>query len=197
MPKKLLNVRPKSFNLDTRLKKRPLIFYDLEFSGLEMQHEIIQIGGLVVDQETMEIVNEWGAKIKPRHIKNADQNSLDIVGYDPEHWKKAISLKDALNKFNDIAKKGVLIGYNSSWDFLFLKKSYDDLKIKPKFHWQTLDVLSMAFAFLYNSKKIKGFRMTEVADYFELKNENWHDALADARITYEIFLKLLEGEHKI
>ena len=41
----------------TRIKERPLVFVDLEFTGLEHKHEIIQIGCVVVDQKTNKITN--------------------------------------------------------------------------------------------------------------------------------------------
>jgi hypothetical protein len=60
----------------------------------------------------------------------------------------------------------------------------------PSYHWQVLDVLSMIFSELYRSN-MDGFRMREVVRYFHMKEQQWHDALVDARATYEIFLKTM------
>lgn len=191
--KKILIKRPKIYKPETRIKERILAFVDLEFSGLEMSHEVVQIGCVLVNQPNFNIIKEWERKVKPKHIENADKNSLEIIGYSESKWKDAVTLKQALTEFNKLAKDAALVGYNTSWDFIFLKKAYYDEKIKPTFHWQVLDVLSMAFLILYE-KGIKGFRMTEVAEHFGIKNGSWHDALQDARATYEIFLKLINYE---
>lgn len=188
---KILIKRPKIYKPETRIKERTLAFVDLEFSGLEVKHEIMEIGCVLVHQPNFNVVREWKVKVKPKHIENADKTSLEMIGYSESEWQDAISLEQALLEFNKIAKDAVLVGYNTAMDFSFLNKAYFDEKIKPAFHWQILDVMSMAFSMLYK-KKIKGFRMTEVAEYFGIGNGKWHDALDDSRATYEIFLKLVK-----
>lgn len=193
MIKHILNRRPKKFKADTGIKRRPLVFVDLEFSGLNLNNEVIEIGCVVVDQKTFEIKKEWLDKIKPEEIKKADPNSLKIVGYSKEEWKNALSLRDAMLKFNKIAKGGVLVGYNVAWDFLFLEKSFFELGIKPAFHWQIIDVLSMVFEKFYKNSSIKGFRMKEIEKFLGIKHGVWHNPLDDAKATYEIFLKIIKN----
>lgn len=193
MIKHILNRRPRKFQPNTGIRKKPLIFVDLEFSGLNLSNEVIEIGCLVVDPKTLKIKKEWLDKIKPEEIKKADPNSLEIVGYSREEWKDALSLRDAMLKFNKIAKGGVLVGYNVAWDFMFLEKSFFELGIKPAFHWQILDVLSMVFLKFYEENKIKGFRMREVEKFLKIKHGVWHNPLDDARATYEMFLKITKN----
>ncbi|MBI2677100.1 MAG: 3'-5' exonuclease [Candidatus Yanofskybacteria bacterium] len=192
MIKHILNRRPKKFVADTGIKRRPLIFVDSEFSGLNLNNEVIEIGCLVVDPKTLKIKKEWFAKIKPENIKAAETSSLEIIGYSKDEWKDAISLRDGMLNFNKIAKDGVLVGYNVAWDFMFLEKSFFELGIKPAFHWQILDVLSMVFYKFYNKLGVKGFRMKEVEKFLNIKHGVWHNPLDDARATYEIFLKILK-----
>src|SRR3989344_7428176 len=173
----------------TRIKERNLIFVDLEFTGLKWEHEVIQIGALVVSQPDFKQIKEWECKINADFSK-ADPEALKIVGYTEERWKDAISLREALTKFNEIAKDGVIIGWNIAMDFLFLKKTYAQLDLNPTFHWQIIDVMSMAFKDLYKNSELTEFRMSEITKYFDIKNEKHHDALEDARMTYEIFMKL-------
>ena len=191
---KLLTQRPIHYTPDTHIKKRNLVFVDLEFSGLEPKHEMIQIGCVVVSQPDLKILKEWSQRIKPSRIRNADPNALKIIGYSKEKWRDAVPLKQALTEFNEVAKGGVLIGYNVAWDFLFLKKAYAEATMKPLFHWQVLDVLSMLFHDLYRTK-MNGFRMKEVVDFFHMRDDQWHDALVDARATYVIFKKLIQYNH--
>lgn len=192
-PRHIIEKRPLRYQPNTRIKNRPLIFVDLEFSGFELKNEIISIGCLAVKQPEFKIIKEWTAKAKPAHLENADKNSLTIVGFSKKDWEDARPLKKVLEEFNEIAKDGVLVGYNIAWDFFFLKKSLSRLEIKPKFHWQILDVMSMAFQKFYRWPSIKGFRMKEVESFLGIEHGHWHDPLDDARATYEIFLKLLKN----
>lgn len=173
----------------TRIKERPLIFVDLEFTGLRWEHEVIQIGALVVAQPDFKQVKEWECKINADFSK-ADPEALKIVGYTPERWKDAIALKEALSEFNNIADGGVLVGFNVAMDFLYLKKAYASVGMEPTFHWQVIDVLSMAFKDLYKLP-LTEYRMSELTEHFKIKNDVHHDALEDARMTYEIYMKLM------
>ena len=177
----------------TRIKERPLIFVDLEFTGLEFhKHEIIQFGVVVVSQPDFKVIKEWECKVRATHIETADPQALKIVGYTEEKWRDAIPLADALKQFDELARDGVLVGWNVAMDFLYLKKAYADLSMTPSFHWQVLDVMSMAFEKLY-ATDLHEFRMSEITEHFKIKNDKHHDALADAQMTYELFLKLTEG----
>lgn len=194
MIRHIVNRRPIKYQSDTGIKKRPLIFVDLEFSGLELNQEVIEIGCLVVDQKDMSVKKEWLKKIKlSKHdLKKSDKNSLAIIGYSQKEWAGAVSLEEAMTEFNEIAKDGVLVGYNVAWDFMFLEKSFFELGIKPAFHWQIIDVLSMCFYKFYKTKAIKGVRMKEVEKFLKIKHGDWHNPLDDARATYEMFLKLVK-----
>ncbi len=182
---------PRRYVADTHIKERPLAFVDLEFSGLEADSEILQIGVVLVSQPDFAVIGEWQAKVKPLHIEHGDKTSLKIVGYTAHKWKDALPLKKALAQFDAFVKGAVLIGYNVVGDFYQLKKSYHQVGLVPTYHWQVLDVLSMIFSELYRSR-MDGFRMREVVKHFHLKNQHWHDALVDARATYEIFVKLMQ-----
>ena len=177
----------------TKIKERPLIFVDLEFTGLEFQHEIIQIGALVVSQPDFKQIKEWEVKVKAEHMDQADPQALKIVGYTDEKWKDAIDIRLALEQFNELAKDGVIVGWNIAMDFLFLKKTYARLNLKPTFHWQIIDVMSMAFKDLYHLPELHEYRMGEITEHFGIKNDVHHDALEDARMTYEIYMKLMSN----
>jgi len=49
----------------------------------------------------------------------------------------------------------------------------------------------MAFAAQYDSG-LTGFRMREVVPLYSLKDRVWHNALADATATYDIFMALMK-----
>lgn len=180
------------YQSDTGIKKRPLVFVDLEFTGLEISQEIIEIGCLVVDQKTMKVKKEWSQKIKLRSsdMEAADKNSLEIIGYSKNKWSDAVPLKEAMLEFNKIAKNGVLAGYNVAWDFMFLEKTFFELGVKPSFHWQILDIMSMCFYKFYGEKRIKGMRMKEVENFLKIKHGTWHNAFDDAKATFEIWKKI-------
>ena len=96
-----------------KIKDRPLAFPDLETNGVEPLrykrrwywpwskypvewHEIIEIGLLLVDQKTLQIINKLDVKIKPAYPERMTEIVLKVNGYSSNIWKDAISLSEAM-----------------------------------------------------------------------------------------------------
>lgn len=181
-------------NPDQNIRQRPLIFLDLETTGfLTLEHEIIEIGALKVDNaKPFPILDTFEMKVKPTRLDRADPSSLKVVGFKMENWEYATDLKDALEKLETFGEGGVLVGYNVSFDWAALNKAYHDIgKIDP-FYYHRVDVMSMAFAKLYNQEKLKRFSLGEICRFLDIKQGNKHSALSDIKDTYEVFKKLMD-----
>jgi DNA polymerase III epsilon subunit-like protein len=176
------------------LKDNPLTFLDIETTGLRYDHEIIEIGGIVVDQPAYNTIREFDFKVKPTNLTIADPIALKIVGYNDQDWQKALGIKEALQQLEAVAKNTVLIGQNFTFDWTRLEKAFFEngwTDIPPAFSYHRLDVMSMAFAKLYKEANIKHYSLRDLADYFGVKNEHQHNALSDAKTTLEVFKKLM------
>ncbi len=176
------------------LRDRPLIFLDLETTGLEVQkQEIIEIGAIKVEQKKpFKILDELSIKVLPTHLETADKNALKIVGYNERDWQEAISLTDALKKLDEFARDGVLVGYNVSFDWAILDKAYYLLGKQDPFYYHRLDVMPMAFLKLNLKRSLQRFSLGEVCQYLKINRDKKHQALADSKATYLVFKKLFE-----
>ena len=59
-------------------------------------------------------------------------------------------------------------------------------------HYHKLDVLTFAFAKLYDKPDAQKFSLRALCRYFDIKNEKEHSALADIRATLEVYKRLIE-----
>lgn len=176
----------------TIMRNRPLIFLDLEMTGLQTQkHEIIEIGALKVSQrKPFKVLAELEIKVKPENLGKADKEALKIVGFSKEGWQDALSLKEALSLLDQFAENGILVGYNVTADWAILDKAYFSLGRQDPFYYHRLDVMSMAYLKLYSKISIKRFSLGNICKYLKIPRENKHRALDDAKTTYLIFKKL-------
>ena len=174
------------------MRSRPLIFLDLESTGLQIQkHEIIEIGALKVDpKKPFRVLAELQICVKPEHIQNADKGALKIVGYSSEKWQDAIKLEQALSKLDEFAKDGILVGYNVSFDWAMLDRAYFALGRQDPFYYHRLDVMPIAYSKLFSARKIKRFSLGEICKYLNIQRDTKHRALDDAKATYLVFKKL-------
>lgn len=178
----------------TSIRKRPLIFLDLEATGLNIQeHEILEIGALKVSPRSpFKVLGELEIKVKPENLERADKEALKIAGYNQEGWKDALPLKKALDLLDEFAEDGVLIGYNVTYDWAMLDRAYFSLGRYDPFYYHRLDVMSMAFMKLYKKRTLERFSLGNVVKFLKTDRGTKHRALDDARATYLAFKALFE-----
>jgi len=175
-----------------------LAFIDFETTGLGFDSEIIEMAVITVDHKSLEILEEWSTKVKPKNLDRADSNSLALIGYNDAEWSGALELKPALEIFLEKTNNKVLVGHNLCVDWLWLnralfeKRLLSSMKYKSgQFYYQGFDTVSLAYAKLRNVEGIEKFSLGELTRYFGINRLREHRALYDARATYELFVKLL------
>lgn len=174
------------------MRKHNLAFIDIETTGLNLNiHEIIEIGCVIATPD-LKIIDEFSIKIKPENIAQADKIALKVNGYNEELWEDAVSLSEGLRIFSEKVKECTMVAQNIAFDFSFLEYNFLKTNIKNTMHYHKLDTISMAWAKFHGDEKFEHFSLREMCKYFDIKNENAHTGLSDAKATYELYKKLLE-----
>jgi len=173
-------------------RQRNLAFLDLETTGLNLDHEIIEIGVVRVSQPDFSVIEEFDMKIKPHHLETADPEAIKLVGYTDELWKDAIELKDALKILEDKYRGDILIGDNFTFDWTRLEKAFfENGHPAPAFYYHRMDTKSMIYYKFYNDPNISNFNLSEICKYLGIERGKAHSALDDARASYEVFKKIM------
>lgn len=173
------------------MRKHNFAFIDIETTGLSViDHEIIEIGCVLTTPE-LEIIEEFELKIKPERIEDADPTALKINHYNAIDWRDAQSLKDSMKIFSKKVKDCIMVAQNVAFDFGFLEYAFAQNKLSNTMHYHRLDTISIAWAKLNKEKDFEHFSLREMCKRFGIENENAHNALSDARATYELYDKLM------
>jgi len=172
-------------------KKRPLVFIDLETSGLDfLRHEILEIGCLVVDPQTLEVKKEFEVKVKPESLAKADPEALRMIGYSITGWRRAKSLKTALKELNRLAPGGMFVGWNISFDRPFLEKAAREKGIILDFDYHWLDVMSIAYERFLKEKKVNRFRLNFICEFLGIPRGRSHRAMSDTVAVLAVYRRL-------
>jgi DNA polymerase-3 subunit epsilon len=127
---------------DINFRKRDLLFVDLETTGLDFdRHEIIEVGCLVVDGQTLEIIKEYHAKVKPEHIETASKEALKVASYTKKGWVGERPLKKVLKEFVALAPGAMIAGWKVDFDWHFIEKNLKKFGIKHNFDYHLLDFI--------------------------------------------------------
>ncbi len=179
-------------NGDFNVRDFDLVFVDLEFSGLDLGQEVLEIGFVKVKAGTHEVLLEKDIKIKPKHIETADPEALKVNGYDPAEWEReGVSLEEGVAEFLKHSEGTMLVGHNLPMDWMFLQKAIETCGRKPNYLYKGLDTYSLAWLLLRGNSDIKRFSLGEICKRFGIEQLRSHRALDDAQATCKAFLSLL------
>lgn len=181
--------------------RHDILLIDLETTGLfSSEHEIIQIGALVLDKHTLKEKKSFSTFIKPKKWQKRNKESMHINKISWETLKDAPSLEEAIEKLQKIMPKNLILAYYAGvLDIEFMKAAFQKLKKQWPFdhHYFNIWGLFYGYAALHlpmnNKKKFAGFGLEDFAKHFKIPvHGDLHDALTDCRLEADIIRKVME-----
>lgn len=153
--------------------------------------EIIEIGLVVFDSRTGQILDKFELKIKPEHIANASPEALKVNGYNEKEWENSYSLEEALQHLSDKVKDTTMMSYNVSFDAGFLQTAYRSLGMEYPFQYHHFDLLTLAWCkiphYLINSWSLKN-----VCKTLDIPPEpKRHRAMGGVMAAYKVYIRLM------
>ncbi|WP_299202484.1 3'-5' exonuclease [uncultured Amphritea sp.] len=187
---------------------KPILFFDTETTGLpnwkepsdsECQPHAVQIGAVLADEDTREIIEVLDVIIKPDGWTIPEEVS-DIHGITTEiALEKGIPEADALQKFMSLYSKANLrVAHNTTFDNriirIGLKRFLPDLVSDEE--WKDRE---RYYCTLMNARKQMGGKsghtLTECyAHYTGKELQDAHAALADAKACMEVYWAILDSQ---
>jgi ATP-dependent DNA helicase DinG len=175
------------------MTKRNLLFLDLETTGLNVgQHEITEVGALLVSQPDFKVIGTYQTKVMPTHLETATEEALKIGHFDLKTWEQeAKSLEVAMKELAEFGRDAMLSGFNLTFDWAYLQVAFNQVGIEDPFYYHRFDVMSAAYGIMFGHKDFSKYSLSECCRFFGVTNRNAHTAFADAEATYEVFLGLM------
>jgi len=165
---------------------------DIETTGLlPTEHEIIEIGMVVFDSNTMRIIEEWSTKVKPVYPENGSPKAYAVNGYNDEDWAEAPDIIPVLETFVEKTKDCVFVAYNVAFDWGFLEFQMTKYGIEHHMSYQKMCLMSMAFAKVPHDK-VFSWSLKTVATYLGVPRESaTHRAMGGVKCEYGVYCKLM------
>jgi DNA polymerase III alpha subunit (gram-positive type) len=173
-------------------RDRKLIFIDLETTGLDpTDHEIVEAACIVVDGKNFSELGRYKAKVRPLYPEKMNSEVRKLIGYSEDSWSNAEDLKVVLNKVNSLSQGAMLVGWNITFDWAFLEIAFIRHGIKSSFDYHRIDVMSIAYAKLFQDSNLDGLGLRKVAPFLGIAISDAHGAEKDVQATFEIFKILM------
>ena len=177
---------------DLNFFNRPIAITDLEMTGLDADlHEIIEIGLVLVRQDTFEIIDTLDLKVRPDHPETGDPEAIAVAGYNPKDWEDAVPLKDALEQYAAKTVDAVFCAQTINNDWLWLSHAFKKTGVQHKMDYHMIDIPSISWQKM-RGKNVTKVRLGSMAEYFGIPREPAvHRAFNGAMLAYEVLKKLI------
>ncbi|MEK7600679.1 MAG: 3'-5' exonuclease [Patescibacteria group bacterium] len=171
---------------------KPFAITDVETTGLDVRrHEIIEIGLVVVDQKTFQVIDELDLKVQPAHIETAEPGALKVNGYVPEQWTAAVPLAEAMKQYSAKTRDAIFCAWNITFDWQFIEEAFRSTGVRDSLDYRRIDIPSIAWEKMRH-KQIAKFRLSGFAEELGIPPEpEVHRAINGARLATDVFRKLL------
>src|SRR5690625_2803622 len=160
------------------------VVIDLETTGHSPNDKIIEIGLVVI--KTTKTVGEYTTLLHPGQAIPTFISNL--TGITDEDVKDAPQFIDKANEITNFFNDSYLVAHNVPFDLNFLNDELTDheLNILTNPVLDTVELARILFP------QAPGFKLAQLADFFQIEHKDPHRALSDAYVTAELFLILKE-----
>ena len=174
------------------ITNKPIAITDVETTGLDpIEHEIIEIGLVLINQKTFEIIDRLDIKVLPNHPETADSFAIKLNGYNTSEWENAKTIQEVMTLYGEKTKDAIFCAHNVTFDWGFISKAFKETGVKDQMDYHRLNLFTMTWSILRNLG-IKKLNMNEVAKFLEIPEEPTpHRTINGTMTEYEIYKRLL------
>lgn len=160
------------------------VVIDLETTGHSPHDKIIEIGIVIIEHNR--IVDEYTTLLHPN--EPIPPFISNLTGITDEDVKDAPKFIDKAEEIVGFFKDSYLVAHNVPFDLNFLNDelSQHALNILTNPVLDTVELARILFP------QAPGYKLAQLADYFQIDHKDPHRALSDAYVTGELFLILKE-----
>ena len=188
----------KSWSDETPVSEVRFVVLDSETTGLDPRRDrLITIGAVAVEDGEIRLEDSFEVMLKLDY----NRASVTVHGITRDEASEGMNEREALERFLDYLRDGVIVGHHIGHDIQALNVGYErhfSMQLKNR-ALDTMDLalhLNDAGAFA-DRPMAQGFTLDALCEMFGILPHDRHTAGGDAFLTAQVFLRLLRAARKV
>lgn len=173
---------------------KDILIFQIETTGNDVERDhIIQLSAVLLDKDSLLEKNYFNSYVKVSFLDGTVQNHANHLGITFEELRKSPKITEVIKNFVATFGYEPLLATQSVPNYLFLKQAFKKTLTPFNYDRHLLDVWSLSYIYIihYGIKKIP--TLDTMATHFNIKPTRHNDALAKARLTAEVFKRIIKG----
>lgn len=166
-------------------------FFDCETGGLNhSQFDMVEVAAILTDPSGETVIKEFEAKVTPQ--RPVDPEAARINGYSAEKWAAAgaVHLDEAMYTLMSMARDAVFVAHNAPFDWGFMESAMGRRMMRWPGSYHKIDTVALSMPLLEEGL-VPNVKLVTLTQFFDIKHDAAHTALADVRACRELYLKLM------
>ncbi len=173
---------------------KDILLFQIETTGPNIERDsILQLSAVLLDKDNLLEKNFFNSYIKASFLENTIAQHAGMLQIPYEELKRSPKANDVIRDFAKKFGHEPLLATHTVNNVQFLKQAFKKNLIPFEYHGHVLDIWSLGYVYTlhYGLKKMP--TMETLFSHFNLKLKNPHNALEKARLSAEVFRKIVNG----
>lgn len=173
---------------------KDIVLFDIETTGPDPDKDsIIQLSAILLDKDNLLEKDFFNSYIRVSLLDNTINQHATILQIPFETMKRSMKIYDVVKLFNEKFNHRYLLAAHTFQPVSFLKNAFRKASIPFEYDMHALDLWTLGYVYTlsFGLKKMPTFNT--FLDQFSLKAQNKHNALERARLSAEIFRRIVKN----
>lgn len=172
---------------------KDILILDIETTGPDIEKDnIIQLAAVVLDKDNLLEKNFYNSYVRVSLLDGTISQHAALLGIPFETLRQSPKIYDVVKHLNNELGSKYLLSVHNMDKLLFLRHAFKKTLVPWPYDNHVLELWTLGYIYTlnYGIKKMPTFHT--FVDHFRLKLRNRADALERARLSAEIFRKIIK-----
>ena len=173
---------------------KDILLFQIETTGQNIDRDsIIQLSAVLLDKDNLLEKNFFNSYIKVSFLDNTIAQHAELLKIPFETLQKSPKIHDVIREFTAKLGTNALLASHSVTNVQFLRQAFKKTFLPYEYDSHVIDLWTLGYIYTlhYGVKKMP--TMQTLFQHFNLKQTNPHDALEKARLSSEVFRRIVAG----
>lgn len=173
---------------------KDILLFQIETTGKNIERDsIVQLAAVLLDKDNLLEKNFFNSYVKVSFLESTISQHAELLRIPFATLQKSPKLTEVIREFSNKFGADPLLATHTVSNVQFLRQAFKKTFLPYEYDSHVLDLWSLGYVYTLHNGLKKMPTMETLFSHFNLKATNLHNALEKARLSAEVFRKIVQG----